>query len=61
MANLKALGATELARVTLANNAVAVTIDSSKLAEAKRISGVRSVTAVKHIERDPLPPPPPVR
>jgi hypothetical protein len=59
MADLKALGATELARVTLANNALAVSIDSSKLPEAKRISGVRSVTAVRHIERDPLPVPPP--
>ncbi len=61
MAELKALGATELARVTLAKNALAVTIDSSKLPEAKRISGVRGVTAVKHLESDPLPPPPPVR
>ena len=61
MAELKALGATELARVTLAKNALAVTIDSSKLPEVKRISGVRGVTAVKHIESDPLPPPPPVR
>lgn len=31
MDELKALGATELARVTLSKNALAVTIDSSKL------------------------------
>jgi len=56
MADLRALGATELARVALANNALAVTIDSSKLSEAKRISGVRSVSRVRNIEREPPPP-----
>jgi len=56
MAELRALGATELARVALANNALAVTIDSSKLPEAKRISGVRSVSRVRNIEREPPPP-----
>ncbi len=55
MADLRALGATELARVALANNALAVTIDSSKLSEAKRISGVRSVSRVRNIEREPPP------
>ena len=62
MAELKALGATELARVTLAKNALAVTIDSSKLPEAKRILGVRGVTPLMHLESDPLfPPSSPVR
>ena len=41
MAELRALGATELARVALANNALAVTIDSS-VAEAKRIRRVQA-------------------
>lgn len=61
MTQLKALGATELARVTLSSNALAVTIDSSKLPKVKRISGVRSVAPVQHIERDPAPAPPPIR
>ena len=61
MAQLKTLGASELARVTLSSNAIAVTIDSSKLPEVKRISGVRSVAPVQHIERDPAPAPPPTR
>ncbi len=56
MAELRALGATELARVALANNALAVIIDSSRLPEAKRISGVRSVSPVRNIEREPPPP-----
>jgi hypothetical protein len=55
MAELRALGATEVARVALANNALAITIDSSKLPEAKRISGVRSVSRVRNIEREPPP------
>lgn len=54
MARLKLLGATELAPL-------AVAIDSSKVPGIKRISGVRSVSEVQHIERDPIPGPPPVR
>ncbi len=61
MARLKLLGATELARATLSTNALAVAIDSSKVPGIKRISGVRSVSEVQHIERDPIPGPPPVR
>jgi hypothetical protein len=56
MAELRLLGATELARVSLARNALAVTIDSSQLAAVKRISGVRSISRVRDIEREPGPP-----
>lgn len=59
LAQLQALGAVELGRVRHALNALAVSIDPSKLPEVKRIPGVRSVSPVKHIERDP--PAPPVR
>ncbi len=56
MKQLEALGATELARVTLANNAIAVSIDPSKVGDAKRIPGVRSVSRVQNIQREPRPP-----
>jgi hypothetical protein len=56
MAELKALGATEVARITVSNNALAVAIDPANIAEVKRISGVRSVAAVQHIDRGPVPP-----
>ncbi len=53
LAQLAALGAVELARISRARNAVAVSIEPSKLAQVKKISGVRSVSQVRHIERDP--------
>ena len=56
---LKELGAVELGRVTTARNAIAVSIDPAKLPEVKRLSGVRSVSPVRDIQRDP--PVPPVR
>ena len=58
MAQLKALGATELARITVSNNSLAVAIDPAKVPDVKRISGVRSVSTVQHIDRGPLPDPP---
>ena len=58
MAQLKALGATELARVTTSNNALAVAIDPARLSDVRRIAGVRSVSPIQHIEREPLPTPP---
>jgi hypothetical protein len=61
MAELKALGAVELGRVSTARNAIAVSIDQDKLPEVKRLSGVRSVSLVRDIRRDPVPPRPPVR
>jgi hypothetical protein len=56
MTELAALGAAELARVAIANNALAVRIDASKLADVKRIAGVRSVSRVRNIELQPPPP-----
>ena len=56
MVELKALGAVELGRVSTARNAIAVSIDQAKLPEVKRLSGVRSVSPVRHITRDPVPP-----
>ena len=56
MAELKALGAVELGRVSTARNAIAVSIDQAKLPEVKRLSGVRSVSPVRDIWRDPVPP-----
>ncbi len=61
MAELQALGAVELGRVSTARNAIAVSIDQAKLPEVKRLSGVRSVSPVRDITRDPVPPRPPVR
>lgn len=53
MAELQALGAVELGRVTTARNAIAVSIPKSRLPEAKQIAGVRSVSPVRDIPRDP--------
>ena len=61
MAELHALGAVELGRVSTARNAIAVSIDEAKLPEVKRLPGVRSVSPVRHVRRDPVPPPPPTR
>lgn len=61
MAELQALGAVELGRVSTARNAIAVSIDQARLPEVKRLSGVRSVTPVRDITRDPVPPRSPVR
>ena len=57
MAELEALGAVELGRVSTARNAIAVSIDQAKLPEVKRLSGVRSVSPVRDIKRDPIPGP----
>ena len=57
LAGLKALGAVELGRVSVARNAIAVSIDASKLPEVKQLSGVRSVTPVRDVRRDPPTPP----
>ena len=58
MAQLKELGAVELARVGTTRNAIAVSIDRSKLPEVKQLSGARSVSPVRDIQRDP---PAPIR
>ena len=58
MAQLKELGAVELGRVGTTRNAIAVSIDRAKLPEVKQLSGVRSVSPVRDIQRDP---PAPVR
>jgi len=58
LTQLHALGAVELGRVSVARNAIAVSIDPARLPEVKRIAGVRSVSPVRHIERDPPAPPP---
>jgi len=53
LGDLKALGAVELGRVSVIRNAIAVAIDEAKLPEVKQLSGVRSVSPVRNIERDP--------
>ena len=58
MAQLKELGAVELGRVGTTRNAIAVSIDRAKLPEVKQLAGVRSVSPVRDIQRDP---PAPVR
>ena len=57
MAELEALGAVELGRVSTALNAIAVSIDQAKLPEVKRLLGVRAVTPVRDIRREPIPGP----
>ena len=59
MVQLKELGAVELGRVSTVRNAIAISIDQAKLPEVKQLSGVRSVSPVRDIQRDP--PAPPVR
>jgi hypothetical protein len=49
---LRALGGRELGRVTVAYNAIAVRMPAARLAEARAIPGVRSVTPVVHFELD---------
>jgi uncharacterized repeat protein (TIGR01451 family) len=46
------LGATELARVSKALNAVIVSIPANRLAELAKLPGVKSVRPVRHYERD---------
>jgi hypothetical protein len=57
MVQLKELGAVELGRVSTVRNAIAISIDQDKLPEVKQLSGVRSVSPVRHIQRDPPVPP----
>jgi len=59
MVQLKELGAVELGRVSTVRNAIAISIDQAKLPEVKQLSGVRSVSPVRDIQRGP--PGPPVR
>jgi hypothetical protein len=53
MRGLQALGAQELARVQQVRNAVAVRIDTTQMAAAKALPGVRLVRIVRDIERQP--------
>ena len=53
MTELKALGAVELGRVSQARNALAVSIPKSKLPKVQQLAGVRSVSPVRDIQRDP--------
>lgn len=50
-ARLSALGATELGRVQVAHNAIAVTIDAALLPELARLPGVLRVRPVIHYEK----------
>ena len=47
---LSSLGATELARVSVAHNAIAISIDASQLPQIVTLPGVMSVRPVKHYE-----------
>ena len=49
---LAALGAKELARVSVAHNAIAVTIDAAQLQAASALPGVVRVRPVRHYEMD---------
>lgn len=48
MAELRALGAVEQARVQVVRNALAVRLPRSAVDAARRIAGVRTVTPVRH-------------
>jgi uncharacterized repeat protein (TIGR01451 family) len=52
MQSANQLGATELARVSKALNAVIVSIPANRLAELAKLPGVKSVRPVRHYERD---------
>ncbi len=52
MQSASQLGATELARVSKALNAVIVSIPANRLAELAKLPGVKSVRPVRHYERD---------
>jgi hypothetical protein len=58
MAQLQELGAVELGRVSTARNAIAVSIERALLPQVKQLAGVRSVSPVHDIQRDP---PAPIR
>jgi subtilisin family serine protease len=49
-ASLSGLGAKELARVSVAHNAIAITVDAERIAEIAKMPGVRSVRPVIHYE-----------
>ena len=53
MVELQALGAVELGRVSTVRNAIAVSIPKIKLPVVKQLAGVRSVSPVRDIQRDP--------
>lgn len=57
MAALCALGAVELGRVQVLRNALVVRVPQAQLAAARRLPGVRSVSAVRDSQRGPVPPP----
>ncbi|MCS7062329.1 MAG: S8 family serine peptidase, partial [Anaerolineae bacterium] len=50
--NARTLGATELARVSKALNAVIVSIDAAQIGKLAALPGVKSVRPVRHYERD---------
>lgn len=52
MSQLRGMGATELGRVQVAHNAVAVTVDAASLASIARLPGVARVRPVVHYELD---------
>lgn len=52
MQSARALGATELARVSKALNAVVVSIDAAQIGKLAALPGVKSVRPVRHYERD---------
>ncbi len=52
MQSARALGATELARVSKALNAVIVSIDAAQIGKLAALPGVKSVRPVRHYERD---------
>ena len=54
MRRLLELGAIEQARVQLVRNALAVRLPAAQIDTARRIPGVRSVRAVRNVERGPL-------
>jgi hypothetical protein len=54
MGRLRALGATEQARVQQVRNALAVRLPVAQLDAARRIPGVRAVRIVRNLDRGPL-------
>lgn len=52
VSTVRALGATEIARVHKALNAVILTVDADKISTLAQLPGVKSVRPVRHYERD---------
>jgi len=53
MGRLRELGAVEPTRVQQVRNALAVRLPLAQLPAARALPGVRSVAAVRHVERGP--------